>query len=141
MKIGSYLKDTWVAYVALPIIGLAMSISVNGQRYDGDIKHCSVPDMNGDGIPEVLTSVNNIYDGTNRLCLLKSGAGADYSEPGVFDDDILKTKILEDESGKFRGIGVKTSKRNGTYYLIDITDSGEFSQPRQVKAGEFRKAA
>jgi hypothetical protein len=141
MKMGNYMGSAWKNYVALPVIGLAMSFSLNAQRYDGDIRSTRIPDINNDGVPEVMTTVNNIYDHTNRVCLLKSGHADDmYSELGVFNGNILKTKSVYDSNGKFRGVGVKTAEGNGRYYIMDISEDGKFSAPRRVKGREFRKS-
>jgi hypothetical protein len=140
MKLGGYIGNAFTRYVILPAALITFSIGASAQKLDGDTQSYRIPDINGDGVPEVVTTVNKIYDHTNRLYLLKSGHADDtYSELGVFDGRILKTRAVYGSNNKFRGMGVKTSEGNGRYYFIDITDDGKFSAPKRIKGKEFRK--
>jgi hypothetical protein len=117
MKMGNYLGNAWTKYVALPILGLGIGLAVNAQRYDSDIKHYSLPDMNGDSIPEVLTTVSHRPGGGSEVCLLKSGKGCEYSSMHMAGN-IVRTKVLIDDDGFF-GIDIKTDEGNGKHYYGD----------------------
>jgi hypothetical protein len=117
MKLGRYIGSAMTRYVVPAIAGIAFSLNVAGQRYDSDIRHYSLPDMNGDSVPEVLTTVSHRPGGGSVLCLLKSGKGADFSYMPL-EGNILWTKVREDGDGNFI-LDIKTDEMNGTHYLGD----------------------
>jgi len=138
---GSYLRSAFMKYAAPLIVGLTMSTM--DVKADGYTSHKAIPDIDGDGIGEVLTSVNGVRDTADfrrasKMYLVTSG-GKD-TVLGDFDHEIVDFRYTEGSSGS--GILVKTYGDTGhrkRCYFMEKTDKG-FKQPVRVRTKFFRKS-
>ncbi len=136
MKGNGYVGRAFTKYVALPVLGLTMCAMAAKANY-GTVHHEAMPDIDGDGIPEVVSSINGVLDTAtfergSKLYVLTSGMDEHVID---FDDPILDFKYA---NGNLYAKKQGKPGHQNVFYRMERTRSG-FTKPVRIGRREYRK--